>query len=199
MVGVSRRDDGGRRGGPLKIGSPGHQQLRGSAASTDERCQPRTQSSIRDTHVKCALVESGKEELAFPSALARFAIGRARHGRQLGSRMNIRDISSDYTKRQKSICLERLDQFDESDGQWMEVLVEDRTAGPADTAASRIDFAAWLASMPSLRRKIAKFLATGGSRLDTARRFAVSPERISQLRREFLDSWLAFHGEPIAA
>ena len=36
-------------------------------------------------------------------------------------------------------------------------------------------------------------------RLAAAKRFAVTPARISQLRREFRTSWLAFHGELPAA
>ncbi|MGA7415813.1 MAG: hypothetical protein WBW33_35405 [Bryobacteraceae bacterium] len=145
------------------------------------------------------LANRGKENLAFPSALARFAVAQVRQGRQVGSRLNIQDVSSRYAQQQNGIQVERLDQFVSADEVWKEILVEDRRATPADVAASRIDFAAWLAKLPALRRKIAQCLASGESTLDAARRFAVTPGRISQLRREFLDSWLAFQGElPLA-
>ena len=39
------------------------------------------------------------------------------------------------------------------------------------------------------------WLAEGGRTIDVAKRFGVSLARISQLRREFERSWLAFHGE----
>jgi hypothetical protein len=143
------------------------------------------------------LVERGKEDAAFPSALARYAVAQVRQGRQLGGRLNVRDVSSEYAQRRKGFSVERLDQLDTVDEEWKEVLVEDRQATPADVAASRIDFTAWLASMSSLRRKIAQCLATGESTQEAALRFAVSPGRISQIRREFQSSWLAFHGEPM--
>jgi hypothetical protein len=145
------------------------------------------------------LVERGREELAFPSTLARFAIAQARQGRQVGTKLNVRDISSEYCRRRKSIQIQRLHQFDETDGEWREAMVECRKAGPFETAAGRLDFAAWLAGMSSLRRKIAKFLAMGESTADAARTFAISPGRVSQLRREFQASWRAFRGDPIAA
>jgi hypothetical protein len=145
------------------------------------------------------LVERGKEELAFPTALARFAIAQVRQGRQVGNRLNSNDVSSRWAQQRKGFQVERLDQFDASDDEWKEVLVEDQRATPADIAASRIDFAAWLASMSLLRRKIAECLAAGETTHGAAKRFAVSPGRISQIRREFQESWLAFHGEPMAS
>ena len=95
----------------------------------------------------------------------------------------------------KGSSVERLDHFDHEDNCWQEILVEDGRATPADVAASRIDFAQWLREMPGRIRRIAKFLATGESIWAAARRFALSPARISQLRDEFRTSWLVFQGE----
>jgi hypothetical protein len=145
------------------------------------------------------LVHLGREDRAFPSALARFAIAQTRVGRRVGGRLRIRDVSSNYAQHQKGFHVDRLDQFDPVEEAWLEILVEDRRATPADVAASRIDFAQWLREMPRRLRRIAKCLATGESTLGAARRFALSPARISQLRREFRTSWLAFQGEfPVA-
>jgi hypothetical protein len=142
-------------------------------------------------------VERGKEDLAFPSALARFAIAQVRQGRQVGNHLNSNDVSSRWALQRKGFQVERLDQFDAGDEEWKEVLIEDGRATPAEIAASRIDFAAWLATMSTLRRRIARCLATGESTLEAARQFAVSPGRISQIRREFHASWLTFQGEPL--
>ena len=110
------------------------------------------------------LVERGKEELAFPSALGQSSPWRrSGQGRQVGTRLNVRDVTSRYAQQKKGFHVERLDQFDVSDDEWKEVLIEDRRATPADIAASRIDFADWLGNMPALRRKIAQCLATGES------------------------------------
>jgi hypothetical protein len=82
--------------------------------------------------------------------LARYAEAQVRQGRQVGAGFNIRDVSSRCAQRRKGLQVERLDQFDSDAGEWREILVEDQKAGPADIAASRIDFAAWLAMMSSL-------------------------------------------------
>ncbi len=72
---------------------------------------------------------------------------------------------------------------------------EDRHAGPAETAASRIDFPAWLKTLSRRNCKIALKLAVGETTRKVARLFKVSDGRISQLRRELEQSWRAFHGD----
>ena len=104
---------------------------------------------------------------------------------------------ADAQQRQKGFHAKRHDQFNEEENCWQEIVVKDKKSTPADVAITRIDFAAWLGKMPALRRRIARCLATGESTLEAARRFAVSPGRISQLRREFQASWQAFHGEAV--
>ena len=80
-------------------------------------------------------------------------------------------------------------------GEWKEILLEDRKAGPADTAAARIDIAAWLESLPKKKRRIAALLATGETTKRTAKKFHVSPGRISQTRRELQQAWQEFQGD----
>ena len=103
------------------------------------------------------LVELNKTELAYPTALARFGVAQTRAGRKVGGRLNIRDISSPYCQREKGIQIERLDRFDQQQEAWLEVLVEDRRAGPAEVAATRLDFSAWLRRLPGRLRQIARF------------------------------------------
>ena len=121
--------------------------------------------------------------------------GRSRGGRRVGTKLNVRDVSSEYAQREKGFIVERLDRFDEEKGEWREVLVEDRKAGPADTAAARLDFAKWLAGLPKHKRRVAETLAKGETTKATARKFSVSPGRISQLRRELERGWQEFQGE----
>ena len=143
------------------------------------------------------LVELGKADVAYASPLARFAASQVRAGRRTGGRLNIRDISSSYCQQQKSVAMERLDHFDDEEGCWVEVLVEDKTAGPAETAASRIDFASWLRSLSRKKRKVATALATGESTQTTARKFSLSPGRVSQLRSELKKAWEMFVGDTV--
>jgi hypothetical protein len=143
------------------------------------------------------LVELGKEELAFPGPLARFAIGQVRAGRQLGNPLRNREVMSEYAQLHKGFQVERLEYFDEDENCWQEIVVEDKRATPADIAACRIDFANWLRLLPTLRRKIALALASGETTSATATKFGVTPARISQLRQWLRNSWEAFQGGSI--
>ncbi|MBI3469629.1 MAG: hypothetical protein HY000_42055 [Planctomycetes bacterium] len=104
------------------------------------------------------LVQRGKADLAFATPLAQYAIRQVRSGRQLGTRLNRNDVSARCAQRFHGLYLERLDQADSETGEWKEALVEDRRAGPAATAIARLDFAAWLRSLPIRLRRIAKLL-----------------------------------------
>jgi hypothetical protein len=142
-----------------------------------------------------SLCRRGKSALNYPTPLAQFAIKKVRAGRRIGSRANIRDITSPRPAVTKGFRIERLDRFNQRTGQWREALVEDRTAGPAEIAAARIDCAAWLRSLSPRQRTIASVLAIGETTGVAARRFRLSPARISQMRVWLRESWERFHGE----
>ena len=74
----------------------------------------------------------------------------------------------------KSVTVERLDHFDDEENAWSEVIVEDRRAGPADTARARLDFAAWLKQLPHRNRRVAQFLSVGNRTSDAAQKFGTS-------------------------
>jgi hypothetical protein len=103
-------------------------------------------------------------------------------------------VSSEYAQQRKGFKVERLDCFDKGKNAWTEVLVEDRRSGPAEIAASRIDFKDWLRSLPHQERKIAASLASGETTSEAAKQFGVSASRISQVRRELKESWEEFVG-----
>jgi hypothetical protein len=102
---------------------------------------------------------------------------------------------SEQAQRSQGFVVERLDSLDVRDNTWHEIVVEDRRAGPAETAACRLDFSEWLARLPDRRRKIALTLANGETTAAAAKRFRVTSARISQLRNWFRKSWLTFQGE----
>ena len=144
------------------------------------------------------LHELGKTSVAYPSVLARFAVAQFRSGRRVGCQLNINDVMARHAQKHHGIHVTRLDS-DESSREWKEMLAESRKCTPAELAASRIDFRDWLERMPPKKRRVATALATGESTNSAARRFRVTPGRISQLRREFEDAWRDFHGEAAAA
>lgn len=163
----------------------------------EEREEAVAEATASAAIVYARLFQLGKIDVAYPSALARFAAAQYRSGRRVGSRLNVNDVMSCYAQRRRGLRVERLDKFDVEQG-WKEVFVEDRSCTPAELAASRMDFDDWLGGLSTKRRRIAATLASGESTLAAARKFRLSPGRISQLRRELDEDWRAFNGEPVA-
>jgi hypothetical protein len=166
------------------------------------RNQPpsRRQELISEVVANCwvayvRLIERGLHDVIYASPLARFAIKQVRDGRRVGTKLNVQDVSSKYCQRTKGVKMERLDFLNDSEGQWREIVVEDKRAGPAEVAATRIDFGDWLKSLPRVKRQIAKVLATGETTKTVARKFRLTPGRVSQLRCELMDAWQSFVGE----
>lgn len=141
------------------------------------------------------LVKSGREQEAFATPLTDFAIRQVRAGRRVGSSLNVHDITSPAALLTGCIRVERLDRFDDEKHEWKEALIDDKKAGPAETAAARIDFAHWLRRLPRRDRQIAKALAKGETTKSVAKLYRLSPGRVSQLRRELHESWEELHGQ----
>ena len=142
------------------------------------------------------LVGRGKAHPEYARPLVHFAVAQVRQGRRVGARLNSRCLLSPYAQYRRGFRVERLDHFDGVAGEWEEIVVEDRRATPAELAATRLDFAAWLRTLGARPRRIAKALAVGHSTQETARRFSLSPGRISQYRRELERHWERFQRPP---
>jgi hypothetical protein len=142
------------------------------------------------------LHEQGKAELAFATPLAQFAARQFRAGWRVGGKLNGNDVMSHHAQRHHGIVVERLDRR-EPNGQWKEILVEDRTCTPADLTAIRIDFANWLTQLTGRGRQIAKTLATGETTKEAAKQFELTMGRISQVRGELKRNWERFQGEAV--
>ena len=141
------------------------------------------------------LVRRGKESVVYPTPLAQFAIRQVRGGRRVGGRLNLQDILSPQARRHYGITIERIDRRDPQDGVWNEQLVEDRRAGPAETAAARLDLTAWLRTLSKRNRQIAKALSLGETTNAVAQQFGLSAGRVSQLRDWLREHWEQFQGE----
>jgi hypothetical protein len=113
--------------------------------------------------------------------------------------LNVNDVSSRCCQQRKRVRVERLHRYDDQSGEWRETVVEDHQTPVPDQAAFRCDFPEWLNTLPKRDRKIAETLASGERTSRTAKRFKVSPGRISQLRRQLHDAWHQFHGELLPA
>jgi hypothetical protein len=116
------------------------------------------------------LIDRGLHDVIYPTPLARFAIRQTRDGRRVGSKSNIKDVGSEYAQRRQGFTVETLDCLDQETGEWREILIEDRHAGPAETAAARIDVGDWFAGLgvqlPKWRYPAVCQLDTGEIRFD---------------------------------
>lgn len=145
------------------------------------------------------LVDQGRGDAATPSSLAKYAVAQVRDGRRVGCSLNVNDVSSTHCRRRKGVAVQRLNRWDDREECWQEIVVEDKTCTPADIAATRIDYPAFLKSLSPRNRRIAEKLATGESTRTVAEMFGISPGRISQLRQELKTLWERFHEPQIVA
>ena len=76
-----------------------------------------------------------------------------------------------------------------------ERLRDNAVTPPPDAAAFRIDFPDWLRTRTERDRRLIEDLIRDERTLDLARKHGLSPSRVSQLRREFMEDWRHFCGE----
>lgn len=94
------------------------------------------------------LIQRGKNPLLFPTALARFSARSLKAGKLVGRRCNRRDLVSPFRSKSKKVQVVSLDaRLTDRHLRWQELLTDSHQSTPADTAASRIDFAGWLQSL----------------------------------------------------
>jgi hypothetical protein len=82
----------------------------------------------------------------------------------------------------------------------MTALRDNRITPPPDQAAFRVDFPVWLGMQTKRNRRVIGDLMAGERTQDVSQKFRMSPGRVSQLRREFMEDWRRFCGEtPVMA
>lgn len=140
------------------------------------------------------LVERGYEERAFASPLIRYALAQHRAGRRVGRRIRRHDVTSSACQRQQGRVVQSIFHRP-TDGEWDELLVQDRRSTPAQIVAIRLDFKAWLKQLSPRKRSAARLLARGATTAGVAHQLRLSSARISQLRHELQDNWARFQGE----
>ncbi len=122
---------------------------------------------------------------AGPTATAgtciRYAMTRAVSARMLG--MTVRSI--DHPRNREDCPRERLDVGDLWD------LFRERD-DPAVIVQVRVDFAAWLASLPPKKATAVRLLAIGERPTDVAKAMNVSDAWVSVLKKELLANWREF-------
>jgi hypothetical protein len=141
----------------------------------------------------------GKDAKRFARAIATFAARAVRSGRRLCGQERARDVHSSVARRRHGFSVASLPAYPPAGSLVEEALRDDTHTAPDASAAFRIDFPAWLNTLPDRDRKVAEALMVGERTTDVAHHHGLSPARVSQLRRELMDRWHDFHGGHDAA
>ena len=157
------------------------------------------------------LNERGKDVRPFVMAFV-FLVARAvKSGRRVAGTEKAGDVLSEQAQRRHDFTVERLpassvagheDLYAGPHGQrrhdaWEERLRDNTITPPDEQAAFRIDFAAWLKTLTPRERRLIRAMALNERTKDLAKKFEVSPGRISQQRREFCQDWKRFCGDNV--
>jgi hypothetical protein len=143
------------------------------------------------------LAQRGKDASRFVTALAGYAARAVRSGRRLCGREKARDLLSRLAQVHKGFVVATLAVGDSTrhDSVFMEALHDNTRTPVPDQVGFRVDFPHWRNGRCERDRRLIDHLMTGEHTVDAANRFGLSPARVSQLRREFHQDWLAFSGE----
>jgi hypothetical protein len=137
----------------------------------------------------CRLQGRGKDPVLLREAVARHAAAWVRSGRTVVGQDSDRDVLSDRGGDAPRVVSLQARSTGGSGATWENLLAGGRHEDPAEIAAVRIDFAAWLDTLSRSQRRAAEVLAQGFTTTEAATRLGCRPGRVSQLRRELYESW----------
>jgi len=155
------------------------------------------------------LSHRGKEPSQFVSAVAVYAARAVNSGRRVCGVEKAKDVLSHVAQRRQGFTVESLPHSTSTShehlyssplGQAAQDAFEERLhdntlTPPPDQAAFRIDFPAWRRTRSERDRRVVDALMAGGRTKDVSQQFGMSPGRVSQLRRDFLEDWSRFTDE----
>jgi hypothetical protein len=177
----------------------------------DVRCHQRRDDCIAEVVGLCwmwfcRLARRGKDARRFISTLATFAARAVRGGRRVCGQLRSKDALSEWAQRRQEFRVESLpfstrvpyqDLYATVDGQRridvLEECLHDNTVSPVpDQVAFRLDFPLWLGARSGRDRRIIADMARQERTSDLARKYRLSPGRISQLRQAYETDWKCF-------
>jgi DNA-directed RNA polymerase specialized sigma24 family protein len=144
------------------------------------------------------LLDRGKDPIQVGvAAIAVNACRAVRNGRSVGSARSVgrgaMDIHHPRARHATGLRVVSLEDLGGgSPGRWQDWLAANDRYSPADEAAFRLDFSAWLADLPPTRRRVAELLAQGLGTGEVARRLNVTSSAVSQSRDWLSRSWDRF-------
>jgi DNA-directed RNA polymerase specialized sigma24 family protein len=140
------------------------------------------------------LFQRNEMQRAFASALVRYAVALYYSGRRVGTSQCSGDLYSRRPNRRSASSLLSIGAPQDQYGNWKERLTDNHSTPIPDQVHFRIEFPRWLQAQTPRNRKIVEKLSLGYTTVEVATQFRISSGRVSQLRREFYESWNQFTG-----
>lgn len=142
------------------------------------------------------LARRGKDATCFPCTLASFAVRHVNAGRRLCGQEKGRDVMSSITQQRHHFAVEKFPDYSTLHGSPIEEALQDNThSAVIDQVCFRIDFPSWISSLSERDHRVVEDLALRHRTTDVARKYGISPGRVSQLREMFRCGWGQFVGD----
>jgi hypothetical protein len=139
------------------------------------------------------LTQKGKDATKFVSVLAIYGARAVRSGRRLCGQEPPKDVLSPRAQGRHGFAVHTLSEGSELEGSVINQALEDNTITPVlDQVQFRLDFPRWRATRCVRDQDLIDDLMLGGRTNEMAAKYALSPGRVSQLRREFFQDWTRF-------
>ena len=107
-----------------------------------------------------------------------------------------RSALSPAAQARHGFAVSKLPDFSTLNGNPLDEALHENTRSPVpEQVAFRLDFPCWLCSLSDRDQRVVEDLMVGERTLAVAEKHGLSPGRVSQLRREFLEGWRLFCGE----
>ena len=160
-----------------------------------------------------SLAQRGKNPSQFVVAFVSLAARSVKSGRRICGQEKARDVMSSQAQQRHGFKVEALPvstcapleslysmpQGQEKQDAFEERLKDNTQTPVPDQAAFRCDFPVWRLSRTDRDRRVIDDLGMGERTLDVSKKYGISPGRISQLRRDFMDDWERFTADPALA
>ncbi len=135
----------------------------------------------------------GKDATLFPSTLASYAAKAVRCGRKLCGQVKAKDALNELTQQRRGFVVTKLPDYSTLSENPLQDALQDNTLTPIpDQVHFRVDYPAWRRTRSNRDKRLIDAMALNERTMNLSRQFKISPARISQLRREFHDSWILF-------
>jgi hypothetical protein len=187
-------------------------ELHGQYAFRGVRCPQQRADCVAEVVALCwlwfvRLVGRGQDPLTFVSRLADFAARQVKCGRGLCGQEKGQDVLSGLAQRRHGFIVGSLphataayDRLGTFGGQRKqdaleEVLHENGRTPVPEQVCFRLDFPAWRRTHARRTRRLMEDMMLGQRTRELARKYGLSPGRISQLRRQLHNDWRRFCGE----